>query len=84
MANGLWPMAATIWRQAIGSDFLWLTAAVHLRVDRQRATTHRDDLALESDNVAGKDREFEVDAVEHEKDSVLCVNILCYSKIRTL
>lgn len=70
--------------EAISSDFFGLTAAVHLRVDRQGAAAHGNDLALEGDDVAGKDGELEVDAVEHEKDCVFRVNILRHSKIGTL
>ena len=36
------------------------------------------------DNVAGKNRELEVDAVEDEKNGVFRVNILRHSEIGTL
>ena len=40
-----------------------------------------DDLALEGDDVACKNRELEVDAVKHEQDGVFGINILCHCKI---
>ena len=67
--------------ETISGDLFRLTAAVHLRVDRQRATTHGDDLAFESDNVARKNRELEVDAVKHEQDRIFRINILRHSEI---
>ena len=69
--------------EAVGGDFFGLAAAVHFRVNRQSAATHGDDLALEGDNVARENRELEVDAVEHQKDGVLCINILSHSEIGT-
>ena len=70
--------------EAIGGDFLGLTATIHLRIDGQGAASHRDDLALEGDDVASEDWELEIDAVKHKKNGVLRINILCYSKIGTL
>ena len=67
--------------ETVGSDFLRFAAAVHLRVDGQGAASHRDDLALESNDVARENRELEVDAMEHQKDGVLRVNILRHSEI---
>ena len=62
--------------ETIGGNFLGFAAAVHLGVDRQRAAAHVDDFALEGDDVACEDGELEVDAVKHEQDGVLGVNIL--------
>ena len=70
--------------EAVGGDLLGLAAAVHLRVDRQSAATHGDDLTLESDDVARENRKLEVDAVEHKKDGVFGINILRYSEIGAL
>ena len=70
--------------KAVGGDFLRLAAAVHLGVDRQRAASHMDDLALEGDDVARKNREFEVDAVKHQQDGVFGVDVLRHSEIRAL
>ena len=69
--------------EAVGGDFFGLTAAVHFRVDRQSASTDIHDLALESDDVARENRELEINAMEDEKDGVLCVNILRHSEIGT-
>lgn len=69
--------------KAVGGDFFGFATAVHLRVNRQCAATHGDDLALESDNVAGKNRELEVNAVEDKKDGVFRINILRHSEIGT-
>ncbi len=70
--------------EAIGGNLFGFATAVHLRVNRQSATTHRNDFTLERDDVAREDRELEVDAVKHEKNGVFCVNILRHSEIRTL
>lgn len=70
--------------KAVGGDSLGLAAAVHFGIDGQRAASHRDDLALESDNITCKNRELEVDAMEHEQDGILRVNILRHSEIGTL
>ena len=70
--------------KAVGGDFFRLAAAVHLRVNRQRAAPDMDDLALVSDNVAREDRKLEIDAVEYEQDGILGVNILRHSEIGTL
>ena len=70
--------------EAVGSNLFGLAATVHLCIDRQGAATHRDNLALKSDDVTRENRELEVDTMEHKKDRVLCINILCNSKIRAL
>lgn len=67
--------------KAVGSHFFGFAAAVHLGVDRQSAATHMDDLAFEGDNVACENREFEIDAMQHEKDGVFGVDVLCHSEI---
>lgn len=69
--------------EAVGGDFFGFAAAVHLRVNRQCAATNGDDFALEGDDVARKNRELEVDAMEDEKNGVFRVNILRHSEIRT-
>ena len=69
--------------EAVGGDFFGLPAAVHFCVDGQGAAPGGDYLALIGDDVARENRELEVDAVEHQKDGVLRVNILRYSKIGT-
>ena len=69
--------------EAVGGDFFGLTAAIHFCVDRQSAATHRDDFALEGNDVARENRELEIDAMEHQQDGVLCVNILRHSEIGT-
>jgi len=71
-------------RETIGSNLFGFSAAVHLRVNRQGATTYMDDLALESDDVAREDGELEVNAVQYEQNGVLGVNILRHSEIGTL
>ena len=65
----------------IGGGLLGLTAAIHLGVDREGGATHVDHLALEGDDVAGKDGELEIDAVEYQQDRILGVDILGYGKI---
>ena len=70
--------------EAVGGDFFWLAAAVHFRVNGQGAATYGDDFALKSDDVAGENRELEVDAVEDEKNGVFRINILRHSEIGTL
>ena len=70
--------------KAIGGDLFRFAAAVHFGVDCQSAATNRDDFAFEGDDVARENRELEVDAVEYKQDGVFRINILCYSKIRTL
>ena len=70
--------------ETIGGDFFGLTAAVHFCVDGQGAATHGDDFALESDNVAGENRELEINAMKDEKNGVLRINILRHSEIGTL
>lgn len=69
--------------EAVSGDFFGFAAAVHFCVNRQGAAACGDYLALEGDNVARENRELEVDAVEHQKDGVLCVNILRHSEIGT-
>ena len=69
--------------EAIGGDFFGFAAAVHLCINRQCAAANGNDFTLESDNVAGKNRELEVDAVEDEKNGVFRINILSYSEIGT-
>lgn len=69
--------------EAIGGDFFGFAAAVHFRVNGQCAATHGDDFALESDDVASKNRELEIDAVEDKKDGVFRINILRHSEIGT-
>ena len=70
--------------ETVGGDFFGLAAAVHFCVDGQGTATGGDYLALESDNVAGENREFEIDAVENEQNGVLRINILRHSEIGTL
>lgn len=70
--------------EAIGGNLFGLTATVHLGVDRQGAAPHRDDLALEGDDVARENRELEVDAMQHKQNGVFRINILRHSEIRTL
>ena len=70
--------------KAVGGDFLGFAAAVHFCIHSQGAATYGDDLALESDDVTSENRELEVDAMEHQQDGILCVNILRHSEIRTL
>ena len=67
--------------KAVGGHFLRFAAAVHFGVDRQSAAPHMDDLAFEGDDVARENREFEIDAMQHEEDSVFGVNILCHGEI---
>lgn len=69
--------------EAVGGDFFRFAAAVHFCVNGQCAATHGDDLALEGDDVACENRELEVDAVEHQKDGILCINVLRHSEIGT-
>ena len=70
--------------EAVGGDFFRLAAAVHFCVDGQGAASSSDYLALIGDNVARENRELEVDAVEHQKDGILRVNVLRHSEIGTL
>lgn len=67
--------------ESVGGDFFRLAAAIHLGVNRQCGTSCSDDFALEGDDVAGKNRELEVNAMKHEKYRVFGVNILSHSKI---
>ena len=67
--------------ESVGSGPLRFAAAVHFGIDREGALARVDYLALESDDVTGENRELEVDAVQHEQDGVLGVNILSYGKI---
>ena len=67
--------------ETVGGDFFGFAAAVHLCVDGQSAAPCGDYLAFVGDDVARENRELEVDAVEYEKDSILCVNILRHSEI---
>ena len=69
--------------KAVGGHFLRFAAAVHFGVDRQSAAPHMDDLAFESDDVARKNRELEVDAMQYKQYSIFCVNILCHSEVGT-
>ena len=70
--------------ETIGGGLLWLTAAVHLGVDGEGAASRVDHLALEGDDVAGKDGKLKVDAMQHEQNRVLGVDILCHGKIGAL
>ena len=67
--------------KAVGGHFLRFAAAVHFGVDRQSAAPHVDDLAFEGDDVARENREFEIDAMQHEEDGVFGVNVLCHGEI---
>ena len=69
--------------EAVGGYFFRLAAAVHLCVNREGAAPGGDYLALVGDDVARENRELEVDAVEHQKDGILRVNILRHSEIGT-
>ena len=70
--------------EAIGGGLLWLTAAIHLGVNGEGAASCVDHLALEGDDVTGKNGKLEVDAVQHEQNRVLGVDILCHGKIGAL
>lgn len=67
--------------EAVGGHFFGFAAAVHSGIDRQSAAPHVDDLAFEGDDVARENREFEIDAMQHEEDGVFGVNVLCHGKI---
>lgn len=67
--------------ESVGGDLLRLTAAVHLGIDGQCAFPCVDHLAFESDNVTGENGELEVDAVEHQQNGILGVDILCHGEI---
>ena len=69
--------------ETVGGDFFGLAAAVHFGVNGQGTTANGNDFALESDDVAGENREFKINAVEDEQDGVFRVNILRHSKIGT-
>ena len=69
--------------KAVSGDPFGLATAIHFRVNSQGAAAHGDDFALEGDDVARENRELEVDAVEHQKDGILRVNILRHSEIGT-
>ena len=70
--------------EAVGSDFFGLATTVHFCIYRQCTAAHGDDLALEGNDVASKNRELEVDAMKHKQDGILRVNILRHSEIGTL
>ena len=67
--------------EAVGGDFFGFAAAVHFCVNRQGAAACGDYLALVGDDVARENRELEVDAVKHQKNGVLRVNVLRHSEI---
>lgn len=68
--------------EAVSCGLLGLAAAVHLGIDGEGGAPYMDHLALEGDDVAGEDGELEVDAVKHQQDRVLGVNILRHGEIR--
>ena len=70
--------------ETVGGGLFGLAAAVHLGIDGEGGAPCVDHLALEGDDVAGEDGEFEIDAVEHQQHGVFGVNILGHSKIGTL
>ena len=70
--------------KAVGSGLFRFTTAVHLGIDGEGRASRMDHLAFEGDDVACKDGELEVDAVEYEQDGVLRVNILRYGEIGAL
>ena len=70
--------------EAVGGDFFGFAATIHFCVNRQGAASSGDYLALEGDDVARENRELEIDAVEHQKDGILRVNVLRHSEIGTL
>ena len=67
--------------KAVGSGLFRFATAVHLGLDGEGGASRMDHLAFKGDDVARKDGELEVDAVEHEQDGVLRVNILRYGEI---
>ena len=69
--------------ETVSGNFFGFAAAIHFRINSKCAATHGNDLALEGDNVTRENRELEVDAMEHEKDCILRVNILRHSEIGT-
>jgi len=70
--------------EAIGGGFFRLAAAVHLGVDGEGAASRVDHLALEGDDITSKDGKLEVDAMQHEQNRILGVDILCHGKIGAL
>ena len=69
--------------KAVSGDFFGLAAAVHSSINGQGAAPCSNHLTFEGDDVARENRELEVNAMEHQKNGVLRVNILRHSKIRT-
>lgn len=69
--------------EAICGCFFGLATAIHLGVDGEGRAPHVDHLALEGDDVAGENGEFVIDAVKHQKNCVLGVDILCHGEIGT-
>ena len=67
--------------ETVGGRLFGLATAVHLGVDREGAFSRVNHLALEGDDVAGENGEFEIDAVEYKEHGVLGVNVLCHSEI---
>ena len=67
--------------KAVGCGLLRLPAAVHLGIDGQCAFPCVDHLAFESDNVTGENGKLEVDAMEHQQNGILGVDILCHGEI---
>ena len=69
--------------ETVGGGLLGLAAAVHLGVNGEGRAPHVDHLALEGDDVTGKDGELVIDAVKHQKNCVLGIDILCHGEIGT-
>ncbi len=69
--------------EAICGGLLGLATAIHLGVDGEGRAPHVDHLALEGDDVAGENGKFVIDAVKHQKNCVLGVDILCHGEIGT-
>ena len=67
--------------KAVSGCFFRFAAPIHLCIYGEGRAPHVDHLALESDDIASEDGELEVDAVEHQQDRVLGVNILRHGEI---
>lgn len=70
--------------EAVGCGLLGLATPIHFCIYGEGGSSGMDHLALEGDDVAGKDRELEVDAMQHQQHGVLGVDILGHGEIGTL